>query len=204
MSDPNFPPSLDIHPFIVPDVSYVPEDQKQDIALYGIAGRVWEASKPLIRYFTPSLQSSFDPPCPIFQHTPPRKIIELGSGQALASLHLAQQLEDADTLVLTDLPNVVPLCEQSALSWSVKNPKAGQVSVRPLAWGGDCSSALSLGPFDYIIMCDLVSRDSVDFAHPDLLSASIPSPAPHPASTHRKQRITFSWSYLWSYHRIVV
>lgn len=154
--DPNFPPALNIRPLELPGVSHVPDNQQQAIAQYGIAGRVWEASQPLIRYFTPQNQSFFEPPCPIFDHAGPKRIIELGSGQALASLHLAQHLAPEDVLVLTDLPNVVPLCRHSADAWKQDHNHGAQVFVESLAWGEDIALVKGLGPFDYIVMCDLV------------------------------------------------
>jgi hypothetical protein len=81
---------------------------------------------------SPSLAATYDPPCPLFpshssfqpEHPDAsacggsrtgkkRRIIELGSGQSVASLHLAQYLEVGDELVLTDLPEVVPLCQRN-------------------------------------------------------------------------------------------
>lgn len=79
---------------------------------------------------SPSLAAMYDPPCPLFpshsssspaeasacgrrRTSKKRRIVELGSGQSVASLHLAQYLEAGDELVLTDLPEVVPLCQRN-------------------------------------------------------------------------------------------
>ena len=89
-------------------------------------------ASPSESFTSPSLAATYDPPCPLFpSHNPnqpehpeasacgsartgrKRRIIELGSGQSVASLHLAQYLEAGDELVLTDLPEVVPLCQRN-------------------------------------------------------------------------------------------
>lgn len=45
MTDPNFPPNLDIKPLLLspehPQGQVQPENQANAIATYGIAGRVW-------------------------------------------------------------------------------------------------------------------------------------------------------------------
>ncbi|WRT68454.1 uncharacterized protein IL334_005430 [Kwoniella shivajii] len=142
MSDPNFPPNLNISPLLF----YNDEDadqsrQKIAIKTYGIAGRVWEATRPLLEYFTPSTQ--FEPPCSLFQEDQVYRILELGSGQSVASLHLADYLKEEDLVVTTDLPEVMPLCEQSIADWAPSNSKHGRVIAQPLAWG-DTSRTLAL------------------------------------------------------------
>lgn len=114
----------------------------------------------LIQYFTPG--ASFDPPCSILSNEighQPRHIIELGSGQSVASLHLASHLRENDTLVLTDLPEVVPLCEQSlAVKKGVLPPR---VVAAPLAWGALSAHLDRYRPFTHILICDLVSQASI-------------------------------------------
>ncbi|EPQ26587.1 uncharacterized protein PFL1_05908 [Pseudozyma flocculosa PF-1] len=92
------------------------EDSQHDIDQYGIAGRIWEAAYLMAVYLRPPLHSAL-----------------LGSGAGFGGLHFAQQLchhrisskgdrtnspEEAtaypDTVILTDLPNVVPLMERNA------------------------------------------------------------------------------------------
>lgn len=155
--DPNFPPSLNISPLAPIGVQYESTNQKEAIEKYGIAGRVWEASRPLVEYFTPPKQGAYDPPCPIFEHAAPRRIVELGSGQGLASLHLANYLEKTDRLVLTDLENVIPLCQLSIDNWKGTRDDVPEVQAKALGWGDDASAVRMLGPFDFILMCDLVS-----------------------------------------------
>lgn len=134
-----------------------------------------------MEYFTAS-SSTFTPSCSIF--TPPdashaeakrrrrNNIIELGSGQSVASLHLASQLHQEDRLVLTDLPNVVPLMQQSVGTWAEQRrrqqeqehgaardeePKGTMPVVEPMAWGEDISHLDKYGGFTHIVCCDLVS-----------------------------------------------
>lgn len=197
MNDPNFPPSLDIHPLVLTDANHTLDTQQDDIVQYGIAGRVWEASKPLIEYFTPD-HHHFDPPCPILQpRTSPLRLLELGSGQALATLHLAQYLRPSDTLVLTDLDNVVPLCLQSVQRWEQSHNNGPEIAVKPLAWEGNVTAVQALGPFDFIVLCDLVSLDTRFILTPDILPSLIPTASMHPAPIDRVS-CTVNRSIIWS------
>ncbi|BEJ16289.1 hypothetical protein CspHIS471_0508940 [Cutaneotrichosporon sp. HIS471] len=163
--DPNFPAWLDIQPLHLADTASAEgadaHAQADAIGRYGIAGRVWEASGPLVSYLTPTPPGSkevFDPPCSLFRDEGPHRVIELGSGQALASLHLAARLNPEDTVVLTDLPNVMPLCQSSIDTWSTSGEgKDGGACVfaRPFAWG-DKAELDEFRPFTHILMCDLV------------------------------------------------
>ncbi|KAL1406338.1 hypothetical protein Q8F55_008037 [Vanrija albida] len=158
-ADPNFPPNLNIAPLHLAGTAATPDadahGQAAAIARYGIAGRVWEATAALVAYLTPG--SALEPPCSLFSGPGPHRVVELGSGQALASLHLASHLPASDRIVLTDLPEVVPLCEASIAAWRAREGGAGaDVLARPLAWGADVESVAALGPFTHILMCDLV------------------------------------------------
>lgn len=163
-ADPNFPPNLNIAPLHLVGTAATSESdghgQAAAIARYGIAGRVWEATAALVQYLTPGA-TVFEPACSLFDgaaERPPHRVLELGSGQALASLHLASQLPAGDTIVLTDLPAVVPLCEASIAAWAAREGgEHAEVVARPLAWGEDAGDVLALGPFTHILMCDLVS-----------------------------------------------
>lgn len=194
--------------------------QATAIGKYGIAGRVWEATARLVAYLTPTPPPSvpvsspseseapkaeteteaktkakydpFDPPCSLFSPSPSssHRILELGSGQALASLHLAARLPARDTVVLTDLPNVIPLCQASIDTWArdgegraVEGAEGpAKVVALPLAWGESAAHLAPYGPFTHILMCDLVSlsersEESRAHAHLGLLPAPV-SPAP--------------------------
>jgi hypothetical protein len=130
-----------------------------------------EAALPLVAYLTPG-STAFDPPCSIF-HNGPYRILELGSGQALPSLHLAEHLDSSNVIVLSDLDNVIPLCKERVARWETTVQDHASVQVVPLAWGGDVRAAMAFGPFSHILMCDLVS-DTVDIAlMPGLLPASL-------------------------------
>lgn len=165
-ADPNFPVNLDISPLLEPTAprsfsspessASDPFKQQEAINRYGIAGRVWEASYALSDYI--ASDKVHDPPCTL--HAPgPHRIIELGSGQSLASLRLADRLSPSDTLILTDLPNVVPLCQQSIDNWHKRRSTAPAPTVlaEPLAWGGSIEHVQSHMPFSHILLCDLAS-----------------------------------------------
>jgi len=200
--DPNFPPSLNISPLAPIGVQYESTNQKEAIEKYGIAGRVWEATRPLVQYFTPTSQATYDPPCPIFDVPSPRKIVELGSGQGLASLHLANHLEKADRLVLTDLENVIPLCQLSIDNWEGTRDDVPEVHARALGWGNDSSQVRALGPFDYILMCDLVRLSSLgvrmNTENIDILSKPL---SPTSADTPRIDRTNRSYLIIKRYFR---
>jgi formate dehydrogenase maturation protein FdhE len=115
-----------------------------------------EASHALIEYFTAS-STIFNPACSIFKNKGNR-IVELGSGQSVASLHLAAQLDREDTLVLTDLPNVVPLMQQSIGTWRESRGNETCLPVaEPLGWGSSIDHLGKYGQLTHIICCDLVS-----------------------------------------------
>lgn len=205
MGDPNFPPNLAIKPLHLDSSSGDQIDAwKQDEAIqrYGIAGRVWhvlpisadmtsvtsheklmtrEATELLVQYLSPTSQSSaiFDPPCPIFTNDKyePKCIIELGSGQSVASLHLASLLQPADSVVLTDLDDVMPLCNQSVAS--KRASVVAQIKTAPLAWGSSTAQVKTFGPFTHIVMCDLASQSCSILLTVDLLSRAIRSTSLH-------------------------
>lgn len=112
-----------------------------------------EATTLLLDYLDPDNQLDFQPSCPIFGVNGPRRILELGSGQAVASLRLAKSLSPGDLIVLTDLPEVIPLCKKSIEESNV----TCQVVAQPLGWGQGIATVQEYGPFTHILMCDLVS-----------------------------------------------
>lgn len=181
MNDPNFPPNLDIRPLHTQQVTEQddPFNQHTAIEQYGIAGRVWEASRALCQYVTPG--SDHDPPCSLLKPGPHR-IIELGSGQSLASLRLAGHLTNSDIMVLTDLPNVVPLCRQSIKTWQAATTQsAPRIIAEPLPWGEGIASVRQFMPFTHMILCDLVRLCRPDCANLDLFPALVSSIAAHTA-----------------------
>ncbi|WVR07525.1 hypothetical protein IAU60_004567 [Kwoniella sp. DSM 27419] len=153
MSDPNFPPNLDIHP-LQSGSSLVRSTPPWNLSLMDR-----EATRPLLEYFTPS--DRFEPPCPLLADGT-KRIIELGSGQSVASLQVASQLNPDDLVILTDLPEVIPLCDKAIAQ---ATPGGARVIAEPLAWGGDVSRALAHGPFTHILMCDLTPLDPKSFYH---------------------------------------
>ena len=119
--------------------------------------------------------------------------MELGSGQSVASLHLAAQLDSRDTLVLTDLPNVVPLMQQSIDTWSETRGDDTCLPVaEPLGWGSSISHLEKYGPLSHIICCDLVSEvgfvgivNAIIADHLGLFPASISATHAHPPPIDR-------------------
>ena len=144
-------------------------------------------------YLTPPalLTHQFDPPCPLFTPSSSsssssrpyrsKRIIELGSGQSVASLNLAQYLSSEDEMVLTDLPEVVPLCrrnieryisqrtsrrpgEQREVGTGDLGTKEGEeqsgarLTAAPLPWGGTLEGVPDWARRPtHILLCDLVS-----------------------------------------------
>lgn len=107
--------------------------------------------------------SIFEPSCSLLEPTNhPRKILELGAGQGLPSVALAEKLNTNDLVVMTDLPEVMPLCRQSI---EVLGQHAANIVAVPLAWGGDTTAVNAMGPFTHILMSDLVRRESSFMPH---------------------------------------
>lgn len=120
----------------------------------GIGADPREASRPLVDYLTNT--DGYEPACSILQQpSQPKRVIELGAGQGLPSLALAEKLQSEDLVVITDLPEVMPLCRQSIETFGRCTAK---VIAEPLAWGADTSAVRSLGPFTHVLMSDLVRR----------------------------------------------
>ncbi|KZV94731.1 hypothetical protein EXIGLDRAFT_766888 [Exidia glandulosa HHB12029] len=151
MSNPNFPHGLDIsassstlvdsHPSKA-DV-YSDAGQRDAIARYGIAGRVWEASYLLALYIDPHPNDTFDPPCPA--HLP--IVLELGSGSGYVARRLSSSGR-CGRLVCTDLPDVLELLRS--------NLDGADVQVRALPWGDVDAAAREGEGVTHIVCCDLV------------------------------------------------
>ncbi|GHJ84519.1 hypothetical protein NliqN6_0921 [Naganishia liquefaciens] len=184
--DPNHPPALDIQAIAREgdgQGALDAYDQEQSIALYGIAGRVWDATFPIIPYLTRPSESplEFSPGCTMFDPDAPPIILELGSGQSHASLHLLTQLDGtrrADRVIpdgtrqrprviLTDLENVVPLVQTSVDRWRAGTASMREQSERPevdvvaLPWGDALAAERLLAsgracPVSHILMIDLI------------------------------------------------
>lgn len=151
-TDPNFPSGLSIQPSssstVAAATSSWDQDTQQDIIDYGIAGRIWEAAYLLARYLCPPLSHAFDPPCSIFASPEHVTAVEIGSGAGYNGLHLAKQLANhaqaacnaqrTKTVVLTDLPNVVPLMQRNARRACLDSDLSSiDLRVRPLSWGNE-------------------------------------------------------------------
>jgi hypothetical protein len=142
-----------------------------------------DASYPMLPYLTfPSPESAydFDPPSSLFAASRPLTILELGSGQSLASIHLIDQLSGRtsrrdkddqsrrDLVVLTDLPEVLDLCHRNVQRFRRSGNGQGRdvgvdVISRPLPWGDTKAGtdvlvelAASGRNLTHILMIDLV------------------------------------------------
>jgi len=147
-----------------------------------------DASYPMLSYLSRPGQGNkleFSPACSIFtrsqQDDDTVNVLELGSGQSMVTLHLLDQLSEYpsrasssrqhDKVFLSDLPDVIPLCQASIGRWKSRKGKErdnGVVEVEaiPLAWGDmDMGSRLaeqlqaSGRRLTHILLLDLVSLD---------------------------------------------
>jgi hypothetical protein len=145
-----------------------------------------EAAYTLAIYTTPPTEAldstsdsidhgiEFDPPCSLFHADTNLTVIEVGSGTGYAGIHLAQQLNlfrrrhtvrsDVSVLViLTDLPNVVPLLDKGLEEYAETFGPV-QVQAQSLAWG-DADHAADLAwrlkesqrSITHVLCSDLVS-----------------------------------------------
>ena len=134
---PNFPEALAIAPQApstgADDVAWA-HDSADDIAQYGIAGRIWESAFLVESYVHAPSTWTWDPPRTIVGAPQARTILELGSGVGTAGLTTAMALDTRQThdLIVTDLPDVCALLDRNTRDF----PHEGvRVHVRPLAWG---------------------------------------------------------------------
>lgn len=173
MSDPNFPDHLAIKPSNPGTragegaAASWDQDSAADIASYGIAGRIWEASHALRRYLEPRPPAScdclqFDPPAELASHaSPPPIAVELGAGVGYVGINFALALDHeqrsriaapasaapaavtplrAPTIILTDLDNVCPLLERN-LHLAFPEPATHvDARVMPLSWGSEADA----------------------------------------------------------------
>ncbi|WFD31723.1 hypothetical protein MSPP1_002762 [Malassezia sp. CBS 17886] len=155
----NFPPALSIAPG-APGVRDAGAfnflcDSAEDIAEFGIAGRIWESAFLLLRYVEGG-DLIFDPPCTLVPEpaSPPVCIVELGAGVGTAGLGVARAMmrrnglrQTPDTLILTDLREFCPLLERNAREMThpatAPAARAVHVHVRALRWGdGEAAHAV--------------------------------------------------------------
>ncbi|KAJ7285157.1 putative methyltransferase-domain-containing protein, partial [Mycena rebaudengoi] len=179
---PNFPQDLDIQPS-VPLFGDESEKfdflhQKESIARFGIAGKVWkvpaEAAYALKLYVRPLTDHFFDPPFLLpGPSSKPTRMIELGSGSGIVGAAIAPLLiPGRDILVVTDLPEVCPLLEDN-LKEHLQS-QGGPLLVRPLSWGDfqhaqRIAEELSLSAAQYdSLITHIVCSDLVYF--PELLA----------------------------------
>lgn len=160
MARPNFPAALQIAPN-APRSGDGREawchDDADDIAQYGIAGRIWESAFLVESYARAPSTWTWDPPRTMMD-AHKRVIVELGAGVGTAGLTTARALADMGgyaEVVLTDLPEVCPLLRRNAASFEHDRV---HVHVRPLAWG-DTEAAHAVTttfPLTHILCSDLV------------------------------------------------
>jgi len=108
MSNPNFPQNLDIRPSVplgdAQDETFDFSRQQEDIRVFGIAGKVWEAAYALNTYIKPPADYVFDPP--LFPAQKNARMVELGSGTGIVAATMATVLHARDIMFVTDLPEV--------------------------------------------------------------------------------------------------
>ncbi|CAG8539499.1 2764_t:CDS:2 [Paraglomus occultum] len=140
----------------------------QDVKTFGLAGKVWDSTYALDLYLClPPDHFAFDPPCPIpsylFHHDARTQyhsshytILELGSGTGYLGITLASRLVPPFTLILTDLPDVLPLLNRNVSNNSRAN--TDHIIVAPLEWGNSAHSECinSKHRIDLVIASDLV------------------------------------------------
>ncbi|KAJ7678975.1 putative methyltransferase-domain-containing protein [Mycena polygramma] len=140
-SNPNFPQNLDIRPSVPLGEGAAPESesfdflhQQEAIRVFGIAGKVWEASYALNTYIKPPAGHVFDPPLFPGRDRPQNvRVLELGSGTGIVAATMTALLHSGDIMFVTDLPEVCPLLKQN-LKRHLEN-NGGPIRVRPLSWG---------------------------------------------------------------------
>ena len=97
---PNFPEALAIAPQApstgADDVAWA-HDSADDIAQYGIAGRIWESAFLVESYVHAPSTWTWDPPRTIVGAPQARTILELGSGVGTAGLTTAMALDTRQT-----------------------------------------------------------------------------------------------------------
>ncbi|KAK0540241.1 hypothetical protein OC835_000772 [Tilletia horrida] len=161
--DPNFPASgLQIKPSNHAKSSggeWDVFDSAEDIASYGIAGRVWEAAYAARRYFSEAAEAGgsleLDPVSSLFHPDSLHQqltVLELGAGAGYGGLHLCKCIETYRNrmagstsstkgqvqVLLTDLPNVQPLLDRNVARTREADPSLAQsiaIQAWPCAWG---------------------------------------------------------------------
>ena len=157
---PNFPEALAIAPQApstgADDVAWA-HDSADDIAQYGIAGRIWESAFLVESYVHAPSTWTWDPPRTIVGAPQARTILELGSGVGTAGLTTAMALDTRQThdLIVTDLPDVCPLLARNTRDF---HREGVRVHVRPLAWGDQDAARRILHEFrpTHLLCSDLV------------------------------------------------
>ncbi|KAA1133958.1 hypothetical protein PGTUg99_033518 [Puccinia graminis f. sp. tritici] len=145
------------------------EHFSQDLELFGIAAKTWDASFDLLDYLlVPNNLREYQPASPLLPSTRSHSenkihIIDLGSGTCYLPIGLATRLdpEQAESIkiTVTDLPAVLPLLERNIQTATEKL----EISARTLSWGDTdqtidlLKSTTSNQPTDLLITCsDLV------------------------------------------------
>ncbi|WFC96135.1 hypothetical protein MBRA1_002791 [Malassezia brasiliensis] len=162
---PNFPAALAIAPSAPAGAgaragNAWEHDSADDIVAFGIAGRIWESAFLLRRYVDRDAPWIFDPPCTLHGTDAPLTVLELGAGVGTAGLALAQALHDPSTphtVILTDLPDVVPLLQRNARTAQAHGQ---DVRVCALPWGDARAATAAVRaaprPLTHILCSDLV------------------------------------------------
>ncbi|KAH9472568.1 hypothetical protein Pst134EA_003176 [Puccinia striiformis f. sp. tritici] len=146
---------------------------EDEVSLFGIAAKTWEASFDLLDYLLPPPLANtiieFDPASPLLSST--SHIIDLGSGTCHLPIGIAKRLASSTEasknlkITVTDLPEVLPLLERKISSAIQEISSGPRISARSLRWGNtqetiDLLSSIDVNhqePFELLITCsDLV------------------------------------------------
>ncbi|KAI9624446.1 hypothetical protein H4Q26_016846 [Puccinia striiformis f. sp. tritici PST-130] len=199
---------------------------EDEVSLFGIAAKTWEASFDLLDYLLPAPPppantiTEFDPASPLLSST--SHIIDLGSGTCHLPIGIAKRLASSTEasknlkITVTDLPEVLPLLERKISSAIQGIPSGPRISARSLRWGNtqetiDLLSSIDVNhqePFELLITCsDLVffrSSSLLYYAHfsslplPNIFPSGLPLPPSSCLVIRNDQPLRNSLSSLYS------
>jgi predicted nicotinamide N-methyase len=116
--------------------------------LFGIAHQVWHASLVLTDFFNSA--QAFPPACEGASWWSGKRVLELGAGTGIPGIFLASK---GARVILTDLPEVVPLMQSNIQANAHLFPSSNCCEALPLAWGEKHDIPL---PVDVVVASDVV------------------------------------------------
>lgn len=132
----------------------------------GVTGTtVWDAAVVLAGYMArwrEDLSSTQTRSMAMPAWLPAERVIEIGAGTGLAGLSAMAAGAVLGSVVLTDLPALVPLLEKNIKSNRVAlKANLHRVTAKPFVWGPAVPRAPDGRPFDLIIGADICYRESM-------------------------------------------